>query len=237
MEENGGGGCLITGAMVIVAIGFLFAFMLNGSFSDDSVNGSTGSGMSSSLSGTTSELQVGNKKIKIAATKGKIGVEESVEALAAKGQYITFNGKCTDEEKKWYINMRWPYVEWAWDGRARSVNSTYSLYAQKKIIVYNPKTQQSVVTAICEAGPAPWTGSTWAGQHGNDSSPNAPYWPSYYRFDPTEADGRVAGLAPEPFKAIGAKINDVLEYGFAVDQTIPLGPIASTSTTSSQVTP
>ena len=34
---------------------------------------------------------------------------------------------------------------------------------------------------------------------------------------------RVSGLSPEAMLALGASTNDVLEYGFAVNQSLPLG--------------
>jgi len=169
---------------------------------------------------TVTTLGTGKEKITIPSTKGKTGVEEYLSGM-------TFSRQCNSTEEKWYITMRWPYVAWAWNGRAKIVSSattaTKPEYATKRIIVYNPKTKKSVVTAICEAGPAPWTGSG----RGSDNPPS--YWTGYHQFDPdeyaTKYVGRVSGLAPAAFRAIDAKEDDVLEYGFAEDQNIALGPI------------
>lgn len=214
--------CLVYALMGAAFVMIFVITINNGGLKPDEANAST-----VGLAGTVTELQVNGKTIKLPSTKGKVGGEERVTALNAKGQHITFEKYCDAQEKIWYITMRWPYVEWAWNGTARSSDSTSSLFARQKILVYNPTTKKSVVVAICEAGPAPWTGSTWAAQHGNKSAPFAPYWTSYSRFDPPEADGRVAGLPPEPMSAIGAHTNDILEYGFlpTEKQNTPVGTV------------
>lgn len=222
--------CCASILFLAIFVGLFVISLFNPSSGLDDANADTGSSTAGvTVPNTVTKLKVGAKTIQIAATEGKVGGEETVEALAKKGQHITFNGACNAVEKQYYINMRWPYVKWAWDGHTAYINTattnTKGSYAKKRIIVYNPKTKKSVVTAICESGPAPWAGSTWADQHGNHSSPDAPYWTGFFQFDPPGADGRVAGLAPAAMRAIGAHTNDVLKYGFAEDQGLTPGPI------------
>jgi hypothetical protein len=214
--------------VVEAAIG-LFVFLLivgiiggPGSSQDQATADTGGATAGATVPNTVTKLTVKGKTIQIPSTKGKTGAEQYLSGM-------TFSSQCNATEEKWYITMRWPYVKWGWDGTATYVDSattrTKPDYATVRVVVYNPKTKKSVITAICESGPAPWTGSTWAANHGNSSSPTAPYWKGYYQFDPPQADGRVSGLAPDAFKAIGAKENDVLEYGFAQDQNATLGPV------------
>ncbi len=177
---------------------------------------------SSGPTNTVTELEVNGIKIKIPASQGKIGIESATTGLGLE-RY------CSEADKKWYINMRWPSQEWRWDGANRGLDETLALYGGKKIIVYNPTTKKSVVAIICESGPAPWTGSSWY-TNTKDQEIGPDFWKKgtvneWHQFDPPEADGRVAGLAPDPFNAIGANINDILNYGFAADQNITLGPL------------
>jgi hypothetical protein len=86
-----------------------------------------------------------------------------------------------------------------WRGRTRTslrsdTDASKRWHRGRKVLVTNPATGKSVVTAIMESGPAIWT-------------------------------NRVSGLSPEAMHAIGADVNTHLEYGFLVEQNVPLGPI------------
>lgn len=208
-------GCYAMAVMIIFCGSLTLAFLgFGGESSAFDSKSDAGGKLTATIEGTVTELTVKGKTIKIPATKGKSAQEEYLKGM-------TFSSQCNATEEKWYITMRWPYVKWAWNGRSAYVDAattrTKPLYATKRVIVYNPKSKKSVVTAICESGPAPWAGS-------GRSSDNPPdYWTGYHQFDPPEAVGRVAGLAPAAFDAIDANQNIQLEYGFAEDQTLPLG--------------
>jgi len=123
-------------------------------------------------------------------------------------------GKLDPTIEKYYINMRWTYCEWYEDfstpdsygyptTRSRNVNSSLKdWHLGKKIIVSNPRNGRKIVVAIGEAGPAIWV---------------------------TNARGVTSGMSPEAIDYIvGANYGaggDNLEYGFAVDQSLPLGPL------------
>jgi len=123
-------------------------------------------------------------------------------------------GRLDPTIEKYYINMRWTYCEWYEDfstpdsygyptTRSRNINSSLKdWHLGKKIIVSNPANGRKIVVAIGEAGPAIWV---------------------------TNARGVTSGMSPEAVDYIvganyGAGGNN-LEYGFAVDQSLPLGPL------------
>lgn len=217
--------------IAIVALMLIFAMSAFGGLKKSSSGGGNTNCSASTLPpGSTETLQDGSKTLKIPTTCGKVGSEKYL------GNAMTFGSTCNDEEEKWYITMRWPYVDWAFSGdsKANADTSTSSSYAAKKVLVLNPKSGKKIVTAICEAGPAPWTASSWfydlpssirkdiklIYQEAIDNPPS--FWAGYLQFDPSEADGRVSGLPPVPMQALGAQQDDVLNYGFA-DQSLPLG--------------
>jgi hypothetical protein len=123
-------------------------------------------------------------------------------------------GKLDAGVEKYYINMRWSYCEWYEDygtldsygyptTRTRNCNTSLkNWHLGKKIIVSNPRTGRKIVVAIGESGPAIWV---------------------------TNGRGVVSGMSPEATDYIvGARYGaggDNLEYGFAVDQSLPLGPL------------
>jgi hypothetical protein len=117
--------------------------------------------------------------------------------------------------EQWYITMRWNYCTWKETtgldsfGRPATIcvdvvnsgASTKANHKYKKVIVVNPRTNRKVVVAVGESGPAIWV---------------------------TREQGVVAGLSPEAVNYLQANYNtngDQLQYGWSVDQTIPLGPI------------
>ncbi len=227
-------GCFAASVVIIFCFALTVGFMGGGSDSA-AADDDAGSGkLTSSIEGTVTEMKNKGKTIKIPATKGKTAGEEYLPGM-------TFSKQCNSEEEKWYITMRWPYVKWRFNGTSALVDSattnTKSAYAKVRVVVYNPKTKKSIITAICESGPAPWTGSSWFERLPSSTrkslskifaaaTNNPPsFWKGARQFDPPEADGRVSGLAPKALKTIGASANTVLEYGFAEDQNRPLGLI------------
>lgn len=116
--------------------------------------------------------------------------------------------------------MRWNYCTWYEDpntldsfGRPTTRTTNCSNTAKnwhygKKVIVSNPRTGRKIVTAIGESGPAIWI---------------------------TRERGVVSGLSPEAtdyivgdryFNGRGVGTGgDNLIYGWAVDQSLPLGPL------------
>ena len=206
---SGLGSCIgFGGAFVILVAIFLFVAVTPGATVEPDQSGE------GTIPGATKELLVKGKKIIIPATKGKTSPESATSGLAF---------SCSAEEIKWYMSMRWPYVKWAWNGDTVLYDNTYSLYRGIKVVIYNPKTKKNVVAPICEAGPAPWAGSSWYKKTG-DTTKGPPFWHEIFlRFDPPEADGRVSGLAPAAMNAIGANVDDVLEYGFAINQNAEIG--------------
>lgn len=139
-------------------------------------------------------------------------------------------------EEDWYIDMRWRFVKWYWDGNVTSEGASeagevgwYATSPHRKILVTNPRTNKSVVTSAIESGPAPW-----AGVH-NDSSTPPSYWQGAIEGTPAEYRGRVSGLAPKVMEALEVEPRiyetqgDDLLYAWA-DQSAPLGPTDSTAT-------
>ncbi len=165
---------------------------------------------------------------KLPATKGGTGLESS-------GQHGTFSNHASkgQEYVDYYINMRWDYVKWNWDGTSVSTpktNSGYQWFRKKPrlVLVTNPKTNKSIITAALDSGPAPWTGV--------DTSPNnSPKqgWKNPQAGTPASYKGRVSGIPEPAFKALGMTSNDQkmagnkgpdLLYAWAPDQNATPGP-------------
>lgn len=115
-------------------------------------------------------------------------------------------GKLDPSNEQWYIAMRWNYCS-AWDDNLSSCTgglsqSLKSWHIGKKVIVSNPSNGRKVVVAVGDFGPANWV---------------------------TAQQGVASGLSPEATDyMVGSKHNtggDMLLYGWAVDQTLPLGPL------------
>lgn len=150
-------------------------------------------------------------------------------ALAPKGM--------TDNDVKFYINMRWRYAIWNWRGDSKSGPEDVDWYNQavRKVLVTDPKTGRGIITAVIESGPAPWTGTSFSSSQAPD------YWQGYYDGTPTQYNGRVSGLAPDAFMALAntnnleeAKrklqrrpdnLDNNLYYQWAPDQSLPSGTI------------
>jgi hypothetical protein len=137
--------------------------------------------------------------------------------------------------------MRWPYVDWAWDGSGSNLNqSEYDFYAKpqepRKILVTNPENGKSIIAAALEAGPGPWTG-TGVPNSGVDS-PQKQLWGAPRKDTPAGYTGRVAGLPQTAMDALGATnwVNNgpsaggsgtKLQFSWASDQSAKPGPTNS----------
>lgn len=114
-------------------------------------------------------------------------------------------GKLDPTIEQWYITMRWSYCS-GWDDSSGCTGgidaSLKAWHLGKKVIVSNPANGRKVVVAVGDFGPANWV---------------------------TAQQGVVSGLSPEATDyMVGSKHNtggDNLEYGWAVDQSLPLGPL------------
>lgn len=184
---------------------------------------------------------------KLPAATGGTGNEE--EAGIVNGRIVLIEGNdagnplalnpkgVTDNDVKYYINMRWRYAVWNWRGDGNTGPEDVSWYTQKvrKVLVTNPKTGRGIITSIVESGPAPWTGT-------NMTAGEAPsYWQGYIDGTPPQYKGRVSGLSPSAIKTLAnttdleeAKrllqrrpdnIDNDLTYQWAPDQNMPAGTV------------
>lgn len=184
---------------------------------------------------------------KLPAGTGGTGNEE--EAGIVNGRIVLIEGNdagnplalnprgVTDNDVKYYINMRWRYAVWNWRGDGNTGPEDVNWYTQKvrKVLVTNPKTGRGIITSIVESGPAPWTGT-------NMTAGEAPsYWQGYIDGTPPQYKGRVSGLSPSAIKALAnttdleeAKrllqrrpdnMDNDLRYQWAPDQNMPAGTI------------
>ena len=139
------------------------------------------------------------------------------------GGYGAFaGGKPTPIAREaWYSNMRWTYVNWAWDGSAQkktNTNAGFNWHKSKKVIIkFNGK---CIATSVEETGPAPWTGT---GRSKNNPPSN---WKGFRSSDPLGYNGRIIGASAEVARALGLATNNIIEVGWAVDQSVPLGVVS-----------
>lgn len=177
------------------------------------------------------------------ATSGGAGVEEPIDSqgrVPSTGQRVTFHQYASmgPEYRDYYITMRWRYAVWAWNGRSQSGPEDTDWYRQgepRKVLVTNPATGQSIIAAILESGPAPWTGTA----EGSASRNNPPsYWQGYIDGTPQEYSGRVSGFPPTAVSALGMEqwmrggpdsgnprgSGHKLLYAWAPDQSATPGP-------------
>lgn len=186
-------------------------------------------------------------KYDLPATKGGTGLEEPITSagnLVGKSEKVTFSKHASlgQEYQDYYITMRWNYVKWNWNGTATNLNnSEYNWFNEKPrlVLVTNPQTKKSIVAVALEAGPAPWTGV--------DSGPNnnpKQGWSNPQRGTPSGYKGRVSGLPPKAFEALGMTSADQktagdqgpdLQYAWAADQSVKPGPTDDTVTTDTSV--
>lgn len=140
----------------------------------------------------------------------------------------------TDADVQYYFNMRWRYAVWDWRGDDNAGPESVDWYTEKvrKVLVTNAKNPDnpaddvSVVVSIVESGPAPWTGVQQP-----DEIVEPDYWRGFLDGTPPQYEGRVSGLAPDAFNALGT--DDELRrrpgggadlyYQWAPDQNVQAG--------------
>lgn len=140
----------------------------------------------------------------------------------------------TDADVQYYFNMRWRYAVWDWRGDSNPGPESVDWYNQKvrKVLVTNAKNPDnpaddvSVVVSIVESGPAPWTGVQQP-----DEIVEPDYWRGFIDGTPPQYEGRVSGLAPDAFNALGTDDElrrrpgggADLHYQWAPDQNVQAG--------------
>jgi hypothetical protein len=119
------------------------------------------------------------------------------EKLVSAGGCGAFGSGMKTDQERWYFNMRWDY------------GSNKDKYHHAKIIITNPRNNKKIVVSIEEYGPAEYV---------------------------TTRDGINAGATPEVYKYLcedegspysndPSDDNCRVNFGFAKDQEIPLGPL------------
>lgn len=196
----------------------------SGGSSSGSSGGESGSGSSSKLDG-----------YELPATKGGTGLEGAITSggvIEGKTEPVTFQNHASlgKEYRDYYITMRWNYAKWNWNGTAADIDNEQMNWFREKprlVIVTNPKTKKSIVAAALEAGPAPWTGV----DRNNNNDPKQG-WNNPQKGTPDQYKGRVSGLPPQAFDALGMTSSDQridgsgpdLVYAWAPDQDAKPGP-------------
>lgn len=175
---------------------------------------------------------------KLPAAKGGAGFEEPINASGSipSGGKVTFSGFASlgQEYRDFYITMRWRYASWAWNGASQSGPEDASWYREKPrlVLVTNPATGKSIVAAILESGPAPWTGTPG----GKGDGQQRELWGGYRDDTPEGYLGRVAGFPPTAVDALGMEqwehggpsaggSGHELVYSWAADQNAKPGPV------------
>lgn len=177
---------------------------------------------------------------RIPATNGGAGLEEPINEqgqVPSTGGSVAFAQYASKGQayRDYYITMRWRYAVWAWEGNSNPGPEEVGWYSQdepRKVLVTNPTTGRSIIAAVLEAGPAPWTGTP----QGQDTP--HPYWQGYVDGTPAEYNGRVAGFPPVAAEALGMEqwvyggpdagsngAGHSLQYGWAEDQNATPGPV------------
>lgn len=200
------------------------------------VNGACGAGGSSGGGVGLEEID-GHR---IPATTGGAGFEEPINEqgqVPSTGGSVAFSQYASKGQayRDYYITMRWRYAKWAWSGATQSGPEDVGWYSQaepRKVLVTNPATGKSIIAAVLEAGPAPWTGTPQG-----EATPH-PYWDGYVDGTPEGYNGRVAGFPPVAVEALGMEqwayggpgagsngSGHELQYGWAEDQNATPGPV------------
>lgn len=168
------------------------------------------------------------------ASKGTTGGEEPINEsgqVPSSGGRVTFSqfAKLGQEYRDYYINMRWTYAAWNWNGTAKIVdNKQFSWMDQKPrlVLVTNPRNGKSIIAAILESGPAPWVGA----DNGPNNNPKQG-WTNPQVGTPPTYTGIVSGFPPTAIKALDAitgylgQKGDQLTYAWAADQNAKPGPV------------
>jgi murein DD-endopeptidase MepM/ murein hydrolase activator NlpD len=200
------------------------------------IGGALPTGGSSTLEGHTlpaSHGGTGSEEVAYIDDSGTVRLKRNNAALSAAS---SLKGKLQPNDAEFYSAMRLRYAIWNWNGNSKKGPEDNAWYYKsvRKLLVINPRTKLAVVTALIETGPAPWTGTP-----SNSSGSPPAYWQGYVDGTPTEYNGRVAGLSPAAFRAIGAKQwtyggpsggkrnsgGDDLIYQWAPDQNTPSGTV------------
>jgi hypothetical protein len=193
---------------------------------------------------------------KLPATKGGVGSEQAINSegyvVNDKGEVtggkVTFSNYANlgQEYRDYYITMRWRYAKWNWQGNSQPGPEDAGWYNQdepRKVLVTNPRTGKSIIAAVLEAGPAPWTGISGSPSASDPlSNSQKALWSSggeYRDGTPDGYLGRIAGLPPVAQKALDMKqwewggpsqtggSGDELLFSWANDQTAKPGPVDS----------
>lgn len=126
--------------------------------------------------------------------------------IAAGSPKVLFPGgahRLNNEEEKYYLNMRWPYVSnWPYNGGTGEIVGESSDYFGKKVVIVNTGTGRMAIGIVGEWGPGKNLG-TPSGNRMVGMSPDL----MYYLTDGNPGDNQTN-----------------VEVAFAVDQSLPPGP-------------
>lgn len=180
-------------------------------------------------------------------TSGTTGEEETVNTagqVPSTGAKVTWSkfaalGSAYDN---YYINMRWNYVAWNFDGTSTDLDEKqYGWFEHGHdgkpwmVTVTNPRTKKSANLAVIETGPGPWVGVT---DHDHSANSNASSfgWTNATRGDPPGWTGIVSGMPKAAITTLGATTGytgqqgDRLVYQWAADQNATPGPTGAAAT-------
>jgi len=167
------------------------------------------------------------------ATSGRTGYEEAIkpDGTLISGPSVAFQAlavKVDQTYRDYYITMRWNYTSWNWDGSFVGMDTPQNDWfnAEPRIVlVTNERTKKSIYAAALDSGPAPWAGV----DNGTNNVPKLE-WSNPQKGTPSGYTGRVSGLPPMAYDALGAiqgmytGEGDILTYQWAPDQTVIPGP-------------
>lgn len=180
-------------------------------------------------------------------TSGTTGEEETVNTagqVPSNGGTVTWSkfAALGDAYDNYYINMRWNYVAWNFDGTSTDLDEKqYNWFDQGHdgkpwmVTVTNPRTNKSVNLAVIETGPGPWVGIT-DHDHSANSYASSFGWTNPMRGDPPGWTGIVSGMPKAAITTLGAATGymgqqgDKLLYQWAADQNATPGPTGATAT-------
>ena len=184
--------------------------------------------------GTTASIKVGADIFNLPAARGHTGYEEAIDEngkIIGKNEHVKYAkfAKLGQEYRDYYITMRWTTHKWYWGGGPPTAPNAVLVDQNQEnwmgespryVIVTNPRTNKSIIAAILEAGPAPWTGVDTEPNNspkGGWTQPQLGTAQGYY--------GRVSGFPPKAIEALGAEQReggkqngDELYYAWAPDQ-------------------
>lgn len=174
---------------------------------------------------------------RLPASHGYTGNEEAINTqgvIPRTGGGVAFAQHASKGQayRDYYITMRWTYAEWYWNGDANVVDNEQVQWLGEKprlVLVTNPRTNKSIIAAVLEAGPAPWTGID------TSENNNAKHgWQQPQIGTPPDSSGykgRVSGFPPRAIQELGAEqgqgngeIGHDLLYAWAPDQNATPGP-------------